>query len=51
MGATTVLHIREISGNQLRVQGATGETLLPYVYYFAPPPARVRPVSLPTVAQ
>ena len=49
LGVATVLHVRELRNGRLEVQGATGEKLLPYVFVFARPPARMGLVPIPAV--
>lgn len=48
LGVATVLHM-ERDRDELRIQPATRERRLPYVFHFKKAPTRSRPVSIPTI--
>jgi hypothetical protein len=49
LGRSTMMHVQDLGNGRLRVQGATGDRPLPYVYYFDPAPARPGLVFVPTL--
>lgn len=47
LGAPTVLHVQHAGSGQLRVQGATRDRMLPYIYVFEPSDGRMELVYVP----
>lgn len=47
LGVATVFHVEDLGHGQLRLQGATGDKMLPYIYYFDAAPTRPGLISVP----
>jgi len=49
LGVPTILYVREVARDILRIQAATGDRMLPYVYYFGEGPATSPPIHIPYI--